>query len=116
MKECEIFIEKRREARHFKTMARQKRKLEALYHKSSSNRGGHTNIIHSSRGDHPHQNNHNNIQIGTQNNINTKRDTGKSVINISDKPISNEEEKLLAHGPNSAIVPKIHPLYSMWQQ
>ena len=40
MKECELFIKNRREARHFKTMSRQKRNLEALCHKSSSERGG----------------------------------------------------------------------------
>ena len=40
MKECEIFIEKRREARHYKTMSRQKMKLEGLCQKSNSNRGG----------------------------------------------------------------------------
>ena len=34
MKECELFIKNRREARHFKTMSRQKRKLEALCHKT----------------------------------------------------------------------------------
>ena len=110
MKEYEIFIEKRREARHFKTMSRQKRKLEAFCHKSSSDRGGHSNIIHSSRGDCSHQNNQNNIQSGTQIKINTKRDTEKWVINISDKPLSNDEEKLLAYGPNFAIVPKNPPI------
>ena len=46
MKECEIFIEKRREARHYKTMSRQKMKLEALCQKSSSDRGGCSNIFH----------------------------------------------------------------------
>ena len=30
MKECEIFIKERREARHFKTMARQKRKARSI--------------------------------------------------------------------------------------
>ena len=85
-------------------MAGQKRKLEALCHESTSNRGGCSNIIHSGREDCSHENNHNNIQSGTQNN--TKRDTEKWIINISDKPLPEEEEKLLAHGPNFAIVPK----------
>ena len=33
MKECELSIKNRREARHFKTMSRQKRKLEVLSEK-----------------------------------------------------------------------------------
>ena len=32
------------------------------------------------------------------------------MINISDKALTNEEEKLLAHGPNIAIVPKNPPI------
>ena len=46
MKECESFIEKRKEARHQKTLSRQKRKFEALCQKSSFERGGHSNNIH----------------------------------------------------------------------
>ena len=32
------------------------------------------------------------------------------MINVSDKALTNEEEKLLAHGPNFAIVPKNPPI------
>ena len=32
------------------------------------------------------------------------------MINTSDKPLSNEDEKLLAHGPNFVIVPKNPPI------
>ena len=110
MKECELFIKKRRVARHFKTMSRQKRKLEALCHKSSSNRGGCSNTIHSSKGDCSYPNNNNNIQSGTQSKTNTKSTTIKWVINISHKPLSTEEEKLLAHGPNFVVVPKNPPI------
>ena len=90
-------------------MSRQKRKLEVLCQKSSSNRGGHSNTIHSSRGDHSYQNNHitldhSDIHSGTQST------TNKWVINISDKPLSDAEEKLLAHGPNFAVVPKNPPI------
>ena len=101
MKECEIFIEKRREARHHKTMSRQKMKLEALCQKSNSNRGDHSNNIHSGKGDQPYQNNQN------QNNMQNRK---KLVKNISDKPLSTDEERLLAHGPNYAIVPKDPPI------
>ena len=103
MKECELFIRNRREARHFKTMSRQKRKLEVLCQKSSYNRGGHSNTIHGSRGDHSYQNNHE-IHSGI---LST---TNKWVINISDKPLSDAEEKLLAHGPNFVVVPKNQPI------
>ena len=50
--ECNNFIEERREARHHKTMTRQKEKLKALCSKSkrenSYKRGGHSNNMHSS--------------------------------------------------------------------
>ena len=94
MKECDKFIKERREARHFKTMAQQKSKLEALCHKSFSDRGGHSNIIQSS----------------TNSNITQRRDTEKWVINISNKALTDEEEKLLTHRPNFAIVPKNPPI------
>ena len=58
MEECELLIKNRREARHFKTMSRQKRKLEVLCEKNSSNRGGCSNTIHGSRGDCSYQNNY----------------------------------------------------------
>ena len=121
VKECELFI-KRREARHCKTMSRQKRKLEALCHKSSSNRCGCSNTIHSSKGDHSYPNTNNNIQSGIQSKTNTEstttttsttrttNTTSKWVINISDKPLTEEEEKLLAHGPTFVILPKNPPI------
>ena len=105
MKECEIFIEKRREPRHYKTMSRQKMKLEALCQKSNSNRGGCSNNIHSGSSDQPYQNNQN-----QNNNIPNGQNRSKWVINISDKPLSADEKSLLAHGPNLAIVPKDPPI------
>ena len=49
--ECKNFIEERREARHHKTMTRQKEKLKTLCSKSnkenSYKRGGHSNNMHS---------------------------------------------------------------------
>ena len=80
-------------------------KLEALCQKSSSDRGGHSNNRHSSRGNQPHYNNQDqniNIPNGQKRN--------KWVINISDKPLSADEERLLAHGPNFDIVPKDPPI------
>ena len=49
--ECLKFIEERKEARHHKTMTRQKEKLEILCSKSNRGnifeRGGHSNNMHS---------------------------------------------------------------------
>ena len=49
--ECLKFIEERKEARHYKTMTRQKEKLEILCRKSNSKnnfkRGGRSNNMHS---------------------------------------------------------------------
>ena len=39
-----------------------------------------------------------------------ERDRKKWVINISSKPLSQDQEKLLAHGPNFAVVPKDPPI------
>ena len=80
-------------------MSRQKKKLEALCHKSNFERGGHSNNIHSGKDDWPYPNNQK--QNNKQN---------KWVINISDRPVTIDEEKLLAHGPNYAIVPKDPPI------
>ena len=103
MKECENFIEKRREARHQKTLSRQKGKLEALCQKSSFKRGGRSNNIHSSKDDQPYPYSNNQQQ-------NNRQNKNKWVINICDKPLSADEERLLAHGPNFAIVPKDPPI------
>ena len=108
MKECESFIEKRKEARHQKTLSRQKRKFEALCQKSSFKRGGCSNNIHSSKDDwlYPYLNNQKNQQ---QNNM-QNNNKNKWVINISNKPLTADEERLLAHGPNYALVLKDPPI------
>ena len=80
-------------------MSRQKKKLEALCHKSSFERGDHSNNIHSGKNDQPYLNN-----------LNQNNRQDKWVINISDKPLTADEEKLLAHGPNYAIVPRDSPI------
>ena len=93
MEECSNFINERREARHWKTMAQQKRKIESLCHKSFVDRGGCSDTLH-----------------GGSNNTTQSKDIKKWVINISDKALTEEEEKLLAHGPNYAIVPRNPPV------
>ena len=114
VQECMKFIEKSKEARHQKTMTRQKEKLKILcsrkHREKSSKRGGRSNnrqsgnYMYSSKymysgkneqSDHPNQ------VLGIKK---------KWVINISSKPLTPDQEKLLAHGPNYAIVPKEPPI------
>ena len=42
--ECEEFIKIKREARHLKTLNRQRNKLERLCHKNRNTESGHSNI------------------------------------------------------------------------
>ena len=102
LKECQHFINTRREARHSKTMDRQKQKLEWLCHRNSSKRGGHSNT-------------HGNHTCTTTDNagispINNNTNTNKWVINISSKPLTEAQEKQLAHRPNCAVVPRSPPI------
>ena len=121
---CIKFIDKSKEARHLKTMSSQKEKLKILINKKqgekSYERGGCSNnrqssmYMHSSRymyssndnNDHPNQ------VLGS--NGETSKDLDKEkekwVINISNKPLTPDQEKLLAHGPNYAVVPKEPPI------
>ena len=101
LKNGEEFIEARREARHFKTMDRQKQKLECLCQRNSSKRGGCSN----QHGDYTCTNTVN-TGISPANNISN---TNKWVINISSKPLNQPQEKLLAHGPNYKVVPRSPP-------
>ena len=106
LKNCEDFIEARREARHYKTMERQKKKLERLCQRNSRNsteRGGHSN----QHGDHTCTNTENLDVSPADSSYNTIK---KWVINISSKPLNKAQEKLLAHGPNYAVVPKSPPI------
>ena len=48
MEECQVFINIRKEARYFKNMERQKKKIDRLCHKNSIGKGGHSNM----HGDH----------------------------------------------------------------
>ena len=103
LKNCEDFIEARREARQYKTMDRQKKKLERLCQKNSTERGGRSN----QHGNHTCINAENLDISPADNSSNT---TNKWVINISSKPLTQPQEKLLAHRPNYAVVPKSPPI------
>ena len=101
MEECNNFIRTRREARHFRTMERQKRNLERLCHKNSIIKGGHSNIQH---GDHTV------TSMATASEWNLDTQPNKWVINISSKPLTKAQEELLTHGPNYAVVPRNPPI------
>ena len=85
-------------------MDRQKKKLECLYLKNSSERGGCSN----QHGDHTCTNTVNSGVSPTNSISNTN--TKKWVINISSKPLTQAQEKLLAPGPNYTVVPRSPPI------
>ena len=121
---CLKFIEDSKEARHLKTMSRQKEKLKVLTsRKLETNKGakrsGHSNNRHSGR--YMYSSNFNtscpNQVLGSKGETNTQyfdremeKGKDKWVINISNTPLTAEQEKLLAHGPNYAIVPRELPI------
>ena len=101
MEKCSVFINIRQETRHFKTMNRQKRRIERLCHKNSNGRGGHSNIT---------QGNHTVKSSSSSESTDTIVQPNNWVINISDKPLTKAQEKCLTHGPNFTVVPKNPPI------
>ena len=81
--ECSILIKRVIECRHNRVMQRQKKKFEALQWKTSG---------HSNKGQHIDRDN-------------MTLDTSKWVKNLSDTPLTEEQEKLLARGPKFVIRP-----------
>ena len=121
---CLKFIEDSKEARHLKTMSRQQEKLKILTNKKSetnkgAKRSGRSNNRHSGR--YMYSSNFNtscpNQVLGSKGETNTlyydrEMDKGKEkwVINISNTPLTAEQDRLLAHGPNYAVVPRKPPI------
>ena len=128
---CINFIKESKEARHLKTISRQKDKLKILISKKqetenkSSKRGGHSNnrqsgmYMHSGR--YMYSGNFNtgcpNQVLGSKGETEAEdldreldKEKEKWVINISNTPLTPDQEKLLAHGPNYAIMPKEPPI------
>ena len=120
MRECESFIKIRREARHQKTLKRQLSKFERLCHRNtggcSNNQDGALHVwANNTKG-------RNNVDQGpittsiqgpsiTMQGLDT--DENKENIwvrNLSKTPLTNAKEKVLARGPNFAIVPKEPPV------
>ena len=125
MAECIKFMFKIKEDRHFNTLERQKAKLDRLIRKKELvNKGGCSKSVNMQR--YMHQSSTNSSRKSditttatpTANDPENSRSTtttltmGKSkwVINLSKKPLTNAQEKLLTHGPNYAITPRIPPI------
>ena len=123
MHNCYDFIKVRKEARHLKTLERQLSKLYRVCHKNTS---GHSSLQHGEHGRPGH--------VWSKNNIDHNQNTSKKDIiseeveansgddnedsktirknwlkNISKTPLTEAQEKLLAHGPNFVMVPKEPP-------
>ena len=98
MKECQLFINIRKEARHFQTMERHKQKIDRLCHKNSIGKGGCSNM----HGDHTSTS----MNTACTSPVHTNT-MNKWVINIPSKSLTKAQEKLLAHGPNFTVVPRI---------
>ena len=86
--ECRTLIKRVIEYQHNKVMHRQKQKFEHLQQKKSG---------HSNEGQH----------ISTDN---TTMDTKKWVKNLSNTPLTVEQERLLSHGPKFVIKPRRPPV------
>ena len=97
LQECKNFINKVRECRHKKVLDRQKKKFEALVQKTN----GH------SKQDFPKIRNKN----GTNEGKDLDREEKKRwVINLSKTPLTEEQERLLAHGPKFVTKPRETPV------
>ena len=93
--ECEKLMKKVIESRHLRVLERQKSKYEVLHQQKL---GGCSNQGHCTDKD-----------IHTQacpNQKETPEETKKWVINLSDQPLTEKQEKLLAWGPKFVIKPK----------
>ena len=94
IKECQDFINRVIECRHQRVMTRQKRKFELLCQRKTggrSNKEDHVDSVFAQTSD-----------------SNTNSYHSKWVINLSDTPLTEAQTRLLAHGPNFAIIPR-HP-------
>ena len=118
MGDCNRFMFKTKEDRHYKTMAQQKSKLERLKGKNEEKTGGYINRYMYMYG-----------QCGTNNLSSTPTTTdaepdsrstvstsatkslrNRWVVNMDKNPLMEAQEKLLTHGPNLAITPRCPPI------
>ena len=109
MQECEDLMKRIIESRHKLVLARQKAKYEALQQQKI---GGHSN-----KGYCTERNAINTctdrLKPTSDNNSNSNGNVGnitKWVINLSNTPLTENQEKLLARGPKFVIKPKQPPV------
>ena len=105
MHKCKEFIEVRREKQHFKTLKRQKENFKRLLNRQQVREGDCTRLHR------VHIGNHNNFT--RQNNISHAQDKRREntwVKNLSNTPLTQDQTKALAYGPNFAIVPRSPPV------
>ena len=121
MEECYRFIEGRRETRHLKTQKRHLEKFNRLCHR---NTGGHSNHTHSGSGKDSGigtggcTNQNTEMALTQQQPNNSMADPTQEynnnnwnwVRNLSRRPLTKAQEKILRHGPNYAIVTKEPPI------
>ena len=87
-------------------MDRQKQKFNQLCHRNSSDKGGRSNT----HGNHAFKTTDETCISPITTSTSTTTNTNKWVSNISSKPLSETQEKLLAHRPNYAVVPRSPPV------
>ena len=104
MGKCREFIEVGRENQHLKTLERQKIKFERLLDKEKVREGDRITSHGGHDGYHSNLTNQNNMIEESNRRENTW------VNNLSSTPLTQDEMKLLANGPNYAIVPRIPPI------
>ena len=118
MDRCLRFIKEKREKRHLITFERQVKKFNRLCHKIT---GGRINNQHVSRPDTVHEQDH--LDISTTSTSTSEElsfDRTRAILdtqnknnwvrNLSKTPLTDAEERLLAHGPNFSVVPKELPI------
>ena len=114
MEECHGFISLRRERRHLSTLESQTKKFNLLWQR---NTGGRSNFQHSSKyQEDSNKEKEKEVPVENNSNLNNKtqeslppKDKGgyrKWVHNLSKTPLTEDQEKVLARGPNFAIVTK----------
>ena len=117
MEECHIFISLRRERRHKNTLERQTKKFNQLWQR---NTGGHSNyqyggegyleeVTRETRYYNTETNQTNTETASTPGTIKESSMTRKWVQNLSKTPLTEDQQNILARGPNFAIVAEEPP-------
>ena len=121
MEKCERFIKEKREIRHLRTYEQQVSKFERFCHKKT---GGHINNQHGERSvrtvhvQDPYETNqtstnYNETLVEVENDVSPEQGNFNHNIwvkNLSKTPLTEVEERLLAHWPNFAVVPRELPI------